>query len=231
MRPSASLRTLAVSAVLAVAGVANAAESSTQPPAVSQPVGDAANPILARPGTAKPNATEPVVPARRSRAISSDVASQLSTSFPKFTPPPPAPPKPDPVPAQPEEEVDARDIDKPRNGIIRLPKYIVREPPPPIFKEREVNTKKGLEAIAMKRYLTETDRVLNRLTLPLFGSSAEARAMAMYAEDERLKNMSDMREQTRMMMLTDPAAAKTIKQQADSTFNRPGSFDWRPMGR
>ncbi len=224
MRLTASFPALAVCALLS-GGIVAAADE--QP---ASPASETASPVVARPGAAQPNVTEPAAPARRKRAISADVAAQLSAAMPKFTPPPPAPPPSEAAPAQ-TEEIDARDIDKPRNGIIRLPKYVVREPPPPIFKEREIYTKKGLAGLAMSRYMTEADRALNGFTLPLFGTPAEARAMSMYEEDERLKNMAAMREQTRLMYLTDPATANAVKKQADSTFARPGNFEWRPMGR
>ena len=49
------------------------------------------------------------------------------------------------------------------------------------------HTEKGLTDIAMRRYISDVDRALNRWTLPLFGSSKEARALAMYAEDEGVR--------------------------------------------
>src|ERR1041384_5012213 len=74
-------------------------------------------------------------PLRASRAISPEVAAQLQGYAPKYTPPPPKPtPKPE------DEEVDAREVDKPRNGIIRLPKYIVQEPKSPVLNERAAST-------------------------------------------------------------------------------------------
>ena len=60
-----------------------------------------------------------------------------------------------------EEAADLRDTDKPKNGIVRLEKYVVREERPPIFTERQINTKKGLTSIAMRRYISDADRALN----------------------------------------------------------------------
>ncbi len=162
---------------------------------------------------------------RHSRVISPDVAAQLSAAAPKFTAAPP--PKPTPE----EEQPDLRDIDKPKNSIIRLPKYVVHEKPPPVLAEHVVNTSKGLAEIAMKRYLTETYRALNSFTLPLFGRSAEANALAMYAEDERLKNMADLKDDAALVSASDKAAGMYVKRQVDQTFLRSGDFDWKPIGR
>jgi hypothetical protein len=191
-------------------------------PRVGQP---ASNPIIAAPGEPRPASPAPATVRPHSRLISSDVAAQLAAAVPKYTPPPPKPPP------EEDDDVDMRDIDKPKNGIIRLPKYVVREPPPPVLNERAINTKKGLEDLAMRRYLTDMDRALNRFTIPLFGTSSAQRAMAMYEEDERLKNMSDLNEDARMVSASDKASGMYVKKQVRDTFVRPGDFDWRPIGR
>jgi hypothetical protein len=198
-----------------LAAVASAGAFSASLPAQSAP-----NPILA-PATPAPK----VEAAPRHRAISSDVASQLAGAMPKYTPPPPKPaPKPE------DEEVDAREIDKPRNGIIRLPKIIVNEPRPPIFTERAVSTEKGIRDIAVRRYISEVDRAMNRFTLPLFGSSIEARAMAMYAEQERLDNIDAMKDAASTVGKSDPTQGAYIRKEAQKTFMRAGDFGWQGGG-
>lgn len=186
-------------------------------------VAPSASPILA-PAPSTDDAA--AAPHHRMRVISPEVAAQLSASVPKFTPAPP-PPKPTPE----DEQPDLRDIDKPKNSIIRLPKYVVHEKPPAVLSERAVNTQKGLADIAMKRYLTEAYRAMNPFTLPLFGTSPEATAMSMYAEDERLKNMSDLKDDAAMVSASDKAAGMYVKRQVDQTFIRPGDFDWKPIGK
>jgi hypothetical protein len=192
--------------------------------AVANPPPTTTNPIITNPGSPQPE--KPTLPPkpRRSRVISADVAAQLSAGLPKYTPPPPKPPPED-------DDVDMRDIDKPKNGIIRLPKYVVHEKPPPVLTERAVNTQKGLADLAMKRYISPAYRVLNPFTLPLFGSTPEQVALAMYGEDERLKNMSDLSEAARLVGSTDKAAGQYVKRQVDQTFMRDGDFDWKPIGR
>ena len=155
---------------------------------------------------------------KKERAVSSGVASALAAAMPKYNPPP----KPDPA----DEDIDLRDIDKPRNGIIRLPKYTVQEKKPPVFRERDIYTREGLAELAKLRYLTSTDRLLNRVTLPLFGTSSEARAMAMYEEDERLDNMSDLTETARDIGRVDPEAGSYIKRVTDETYMRNSGFGY-----
>ncbi len=183
-------------------------------------------PSLLAPKKAEPASTQtaPREAPRRVRAISPEVAAQLAASAPKYTP---APPKPAPAPKVEESLVDMRDVDKPRNNIIRLPKYIVREATPPVFTERAINTQKGLTAIAMSRYISETDRALNRFTIPLFGTSAEKRAMTMYAEDERLNNMAEMKDTARAAAQSDPAQGSYILRESQKTYMRTNDFGWR----
>jgi hypothetical protein len=183
------------------------------------------SPIVSGVGPEKPAAPTVGSATRHHRVISSDVAAQLSAATPKYTPPPPKPTTP------PEEEPDMRDLDKPKNGIIRLPKYVVTEKPPPMLTERAVYTKSGLADLAKKRYLTEGYRAFNGFTLPLFGISPEAQAMAMYEEDERLRNMAALTDDARMVSTTDKAAGLYIKRQVDETYMRAPDFDWKPIGR
>jgi hypothetical protein len=214
---------VAMSFTLATAVVAQDGAAPTAPMATTTAP---ANPIVSAPGPEKPVSGAPEAKPRRARAISSDVAAQLSAAAPKFTP---AAPKPPPTPE--EEQPDARDVDKPKNGIIRLPKYIVTQPRPPVLSERAVNTKEGLADLAMKRYLTEGYRALNSFTLPFFGTSPENRAMTMYEEDERLKNMASLSEDARLVGSTDRKQGQYVKRQVNETFARPGDFDWKPIGR
>lgn len=160
--------------------------------------------------------------AKRSRAISPEVAATLSANTPRYAPPPPTPP---PTPAN--ELPDLRDIDKPRNQIIRLPDYVVQERKPVVLSERAVHTRAGLADIAVRRYISDVDRALNRFTLPLFGSSAEARALAMYEEDERLRNMADLADNAAMVSTSDKAAGAYVKREAEKTYLRSSDFGWR----
>jgi hypothetical protein len=203
-------------AVLAPVAWAQTTSTSSVSPSSTSP--SSASPILAP--TPAEKAPPPSTP-KRTRAVSGEVAAALAAASPKYTP---APPKPEPKPE--EEKPDLREIDKPQNGIVRLPKYIVREPKPVIFSERAVSTSKGLTDIAVRRYISEADRAMNRFTLPLFGSSMEGRALAMYAEDERLRNMAELDETATAASKSDAAAGAYIKREAQKTFLRSTDFGW-----
>jgi hypothetical protein len=190
----------------------------------------------AQPATTAEKPAEPPSAPRRNRAISSGVAAALAAASPKYTPPPPPPPppppkvEPEPKPEVVEESADLRDSDKPKNAIVRLPKYIVREPKPVIFSERMISTKKGLTDIAMKRYLSETDRVLNRFRIPLLTMTNEERALAMYAEDERLRNMSDLKDAATAAGMSDSATSSYIRKESEKTYLRSSDFGWKGGG-
>jgi hypothetical protein len=178
----------------------------------------AASPVLAAPKAGQAPAPESP---KRTRPVSSGVAAALAAASPKYTPPPPKP-----EPKSEEELPDLREIDKPKNTIVRLPKYIVREPKPAVFSERAIHTEKGLTDIAMRRYISDVDRALNRFTLPLFGTSKEARALAMYAEDERLRNMSELEDTATAVSQADAAAGEYIRRESQKTFMRSSDFGW-----
>lgn len=199
-----------ISAALLLAASTVAAEA--QSPSSQPPPGPRAAPAE--------SARDTESSAKRPRAISSGVAAQLAAAMPKYTPPPPQPE------AKPQEE-DLRETDKPRNGIIRLPQYIVVGKRNPVLSERAVHTREGLAALAIRRYFTDVDRALNAYSLPLFGTSGEARALAMYEEDERLANMRDLAEDARAATLSDAAAGTYIKRETDRTFLRTGDFGWQ----
>lgn len=175
-------------------------------------------PPVAAAGEGSPAQTTPPPKPKKDRPVSNGLAATLAASMPKYNPPP----KPNPE----DEDVDLREVDKPRNGIIRLPKYTVQEKKPPVFRERDIFTTGGLADLARNRYLTATDRILNRVTLPLFGSSQEARSMAMYAEDERLHNMSDLKDTAKDVSRTNAADGAYIKRVTDDTYMRSSGFGY-----
>lgn len=208
-----SIATVAGIALMLPAGFAQGAPGASS--TASTPV--SASPILAPKTEEKPAPSAP----KRTRAISAEAAAALAAFAPKYEPPAP---KPEPKPEA--EQVDMREIDKPKNAIVRLPKYIVQEAKPPVFRERDINTQKGLTDIAMRRYISDADRALNRWTLPLFGTSKEARAMAMYAEEERLRNMADLHDAAVSTAKFDPAAGDYIRKESQNTYRRTSDFGW-----
>ncbi len=190
-------------------------------PAYAQKAPADTAPIFAPKADEKSSST-PAAPRRR--AISPEAAAALAAVTPKYSPPPATPAS---APKADGEEVDMRDIDKPKNTIVRLPKVIVIEKKPAILSERAITTDKGLADIAVRRYISEMDRAMNRFPIPFIGASMEARALAMYAEDERLKNMSDLRENAVDAAKADPAAGAYILRETNQTYLRSSDFGWR----
>lgn len=165
----------------------------------------------ARPASTQTTSSEP-----RARGISSSVAANLARAMPKYNPPaPPPPPKT-------EEELAE---EQPRNQIVRLPKVVVEGRRPPVFTEREINTKEGVAALAVSRYLSELDRgVLNRYRLPFVGMSNEERAMMMYEDEERLRNIEQAKQSIYVLKQVDPEAAQQLKKETDAAYIRKTDF-------
>jgi hypothetical protein len=153
-------------------------------------------------------------PAKAGRPISSKLATQLAAMMPKDNS---SPVQADPMGVQ--APLDRTPGGKQENGVIELPKFVVREqkgaPSDDAF-----YTEKGRNEIAMKRYLSETYRALNFFTLPLYGTPPEMRARGMQAEDERLKNMREFSDLARMIGATNQAAGDFVKREVDKTFIR-----------
>lgn len=159
-------------------------------------------------------------PKTNRRAVSKNVAAALAATMPKYDPP-----KEEPDREEPAEMQDMREVDKPRNKIIRLPEYVVRQDKPPVFRERDIYTNKGLAELAKKRYLSETSLGLNQFTIPLFGVGAEAYSLMLYKQDERLENISDLNETADDVSRLDPENAEEIRKATRETYDR--GFDDR----
>lgn len=180
------------------------------PPSLAAPLG----------APARTEAAESPAPGGQ-RPAPSDTSAMISAGLPKYSPPKPAPPP------RPESELpDLRDTDKPRNEIIRLPKYVVRAAKPPIFREQDIHNAQGLADLAVRRYLSEFDReLLNKVTLPLFGSTPEARALEMYREDLRWSNLASLNDTANAMARGgDKSESVYIKREAEDTYMR--TIDW-----
>jgi hypothetical protein len=129
-------------------------------------------------------------------------------------------------PKSEEELVDLRDVDKPRNQIIRLPKFVVEAKRPPVFNERNLYSKEMLRRLAYQRYVSAFSRnVLNRFRLPLIGGGIDAYASLMYEDEEREMNMAEIDDRVAMYRVSgDDAAARTLNDEAQRTFMRRSGF-------
>lgn len=177
-----------------------AAESSaTPPPAVTSP---------------PPAETSP--PAKK-RVISDDLAASLASSMPKYDPPKPVEKKV--VAEEDAEDVDLREVDKPKNGIIRLPKVVVQGQRPGIFRETDFLTRQGLSHFALQKY--------RGLSMVPFASLNAKVALKMYQEDERLRNMADLNETANdAARAGDTAGSEYIRKQTSETFMRQSEPGW-----
>ncbi len=211
------------------AATAAAQETSSATPANAAGPGTAqggsnssdASSIVLAPKAKDDVSAQPVASDGVTRTVSAGVAAALSAGMPHFTPPTPTP-----TPAA--EPVDMRDIDKPKNEIHRLPKFVVREARPPIFRNRDLFTMDGMLDLTMKRHagLRFGDVLgLNSENKP--GSPA----YQMMVDDERQENMDDLKDTAHAISQGDPSGASYIMQQSQATYLRgAGDWDWSASG-
>jgi hypothetical protein len=150
----------------------------------------------------------------------SEITAALAEGMPRYAPPKPA----DKDLMAESEALDARDINKPKNEIKRLPKYVVRQAQPPIFRKKDLYTKDGQTDLAMSKYpglsLIPPLAFLNR------GVAAE-----MAAEDERLGNISDLKDTAATMGRGgDSAESRFILRETQDTYLRDAGWTWNGPG-
>jgi hypothetical protein len=120
------------------------------------------------------------------------------------------------------------DVDKPKNGIIRLPTYVVRDSRPPIFRNRDLYTNAALIDLTMKKHpglLFGNFMGLNSAAVP--GSPA----YQMLLDDQRQESMADLFDTAHAMAQGgDHAEGEYILQQSQSMYMRGGDSDWSGTG-
>lgn len=210
MRTSHKLFLAFASAASLAAGQSAAPPPAAEPPAAASPAAgadaqDASRIVLApkrQDFVAKPATDSDGV----TRSVSPAVAAALAQGLPKYSPP-----KPTPDPSA--EAQDLRDIDKPRNEIPRLPKYVVHERRPPVFRERDILTDSGLIDLSLKSHPG-----LNIGNL--FGLNDYVARQMIY-DDLRLKNIEDLNETAYSFEQGgDPAEAKYILRATQDAYMR-----------
>ncbi len=157
-------------------------------------------------------------------AISAGTAAKLAAARPRLPPlVQPAAPKPA------AETPDLREADKPANGIVRLPKYVVRETKPPVFREQDIYTPSALSRRLAKRYYSEGYLAFSKLIgytpLAFIFPSAEASAMARFEEEERLRNKAEFTDYVNWLKTSSPEAGAKLKGDVQQTF-----MHWSEMG-
>jgi hypothetical protein len=150
----------------------------------------------------------------RARAVSPAMAEKLLLNAPKFVPPKPEGEKAPELP-------DRRELDKPKNGIIRLPNYVVREPKPPTFPERELLTPQGKLDLAYKRHPG-----LRLGSLPFL--SNDRIALFMLEEEHHLERLAEMNELFSILRAGNDSDTAKVKAQTEASFIRKN--DWATNG-
>jgi hypothetical protein len=182
---------------------AGRAQSATEPAPATTVFTDPAK------TTGSSDAPVPADPAkpRHERVMSDEVAATLAVGMPKYNPPKPVAKKPEDDPA------DAKPEDKPKNGIVRLQKYVVREKRPEIFRDSDITTAAGKAALAVKQNAGLHVGNFYGLNNPI--------ALQMYQEQERLNNMSDLADEAKSAKRSgDSTASDYIMKQSQETYLR-----------
>ena len=148
-------------------------------------------------------------PKKRQRAISGEASAALSAGY-SYQPQ-------KPVEVSEDEEIDQRDVDKPRNQIIRLPKYMVEAQRPPVFRERDFYSNSAeLRQLMLNKYFGQG--LLNQKQLGKTGAMYAAQS---FWDDQRLKGMMEMNQQASIYRVAgDDDRAKEAAEDAQSTYLR-----------
>ena len=186
-----------------------------------------ASAVIAAAQPASPSPTEPPAnPPATQRAVSSAMAGTLKSALPKsaFVKPP------EKTPAA--ESADLRETDKPRNEIVRLPKYLVIDKKPPVFREQDIYTREAFARRLAKRYYSEGYLAFDRLfhLIPfssLLMDSAGGYAMAKFREEERLRLMREFADYANMMKTSDRAMGARVKDLTQEMFMHKTDFGWQ----
>ncbi len=215
---------LVFATAMSVTGLAAEPAATTSPP--TRVVGEASSVAAERPAilatpTALPaganSAAEPKQP-NRARAISPATAAQLAAALPKFESPPATPVAAASTDSgNPDSAVDLREVDRPRNTIIRLPSYLVQEEKPVILTEREVQTPRARLHLALRKHPG-----LRLGSFWIFRN--DGIALAMLAEEERLEQKQYFEDLVQLMQFSDPGTKATAKQGVDHAFMRTADF-------
>lgn len=211
MAPTVRLRSLLIT--LLTLGLAAAGRSQPAAPGTAAP-----NPAV-EPAKAAPESQPDAAPARpkHSRVMSDTVAASLATGMPKYNPPKPVAPKPE------EDLPDLRETDKPKNTIIRLPKYTVKEPRPPVFREIDLRSRSQQADIALRQHAGLKAGNIAGLNDPI--------ALMMYQEQDRLNSIAELADDAATAQRAGNAAAGDyILRQSNRTYYRPSDFGWNSDG-
>jgi len=202
------LRLLATAILLgsAVARAQSADPAVQSPP----PIDDMQPPLVVGIPNSTPEGAKPQGSAEQQPTTSAMIVAGL----PRYDPPKPVPAKPE------DQDVDLRNVDKPQNGIVRLPTYYVRTARQAVLKEPDLVTQEGMAKVGMKRYPGLALTPFAWLNAMNYGVAKE-----MYLEDERLRKISDLTETANSIGRGgDTVESEYIKRETQDAYLRP--IDW-----
>jgi len=138
-------------------------------------------------------------------APSPAVSDKIISGLPKYSPVAPAAPAA--KSETPGGPVIAADPD-----VLVMPTMVVKQKPRPRLTEDVVyKDKKDFGAIFAKQNYTQLDQALNKFTLPLFGTSLEARAYDDYMRQKNAQVTEDVNNISKAVERTDAAEAKALR--------------------
>lgn len=208
-------------AVMAAAAPAAAQNPPAPPPATVDQApaaapGSAENAVLAAKAPT-PVPAQAAEPDDSGRPVSSRIAADINSGMPRYSPPTPTPVAP------PDAATALRDIDKPKNEIPRLPKYVVRETRPLVFRNRDLYTADGLVNLSFKNHPGLGFGNLLGLNSKI--------AYEMYLDEERQASIDDLSDTARAMAAGgDSAESKYILKESQETYLRPIEETWGGPG-
>lgn len=137
-------------------------------------------------------------------APSPAVSKNIISGLPKYSPAaatPEAKPAAAPIAADPD--------------LLELPTMVVKQKARPRLTQDVVyKDKKDFGAIFAKQNYTQLDQALNKFTLPLFGTSLEARAYDDYMRQKNEQMREDIGSLSKAVEAEDPAEAKALRDAA-----------------
>jgi hypothetical protein len=222
MMNRASQILLAIMAAAAPAAAQNAAPAPpsaaapapTAPPATG-PTSDASSIVLA-PKAPDSTLTQAADPNDTGRPVSSRLTADITAGMPKYSPP-------TPPPAVTADSPDMRDVDKPKNQIPRLPKYVVRESRPLVFRNRDLYTTEGLVNLSFKNHPGLGFGNILGLNSGI--------AYEMYLDDQRQASIDDLTDTAHAMLRGgDKAEGQYILQASQEAYLRPVDEVWGGPG-
>ncbi len=204
-------RTLQILLALAACTAAAAAQGAAPVPQAAE---TAAPVALAAP------APSPAAPAGIDQPASPGVSAEISSGLPGY--------RPEPTPKAGAPRADAREADKPKNQIVRLPmevmrRYVVRERRLPVFRPLDLYTEKGLIDLSFKEH--------PGLRIGNFFNLNASIARDMFIKEQLLAEREDLTDLAHAMSLGGDGSEGGAVQQAiiDESFEGSGG-DGGPVG-